>query len=179
MWALLLVAWTAAVLLFAACSDEVANPEDVVPQNLVYLDSTIVVDGGDHFSVAVYFENSVPIAGVSVPLKYSSTHMECESLSFVGSRVADWLVNASHFDNAKQEVRIGAVAATQHLEPGNGLLARIHLWVHGNAPDSDIVIDTALLSPNLDLRYADTSVVGNTFVPRFSGCTIQVRSQLP
>ena len=161
-----------------SCSNKAAEPLAEPLENHVYLPERDTVLAGTHFALPVYFANEAPLSGISVPLVFSSPDVECESLSFAGSRVADWLFNASYYDNETREIRLGAVSAAGGLPAGRGLLATIFMWVHGNATATAMVVDTAWLYPNLDLRYADTSIVGNTFVPRFTPALIHIETQL-
>ncbi len=175
---LLFLTGIAAAAAILSCSNKAAEPNVEPLENHVYLPETDTVLAGTHFALPVYFANEAPLSGISVPLVFSSPDVECESLSFAGSRVADWLFNASYYDNGTREIRLGAVSGAGGLPAGRGLLATIYMWVHGNAPETEMVIDTSWLYPNLDLRYADTSVAGNTFVPRFTPTLIYIESQL-
>ncbi len=175
---LLVIAAIAVAVAILSCANKAAEPNVEPLDNHVYLLEKDTVRAGTHFALPVHFDNTTPLSGISVPLVFSSPDVECESLSFVGSRVADWLFNASYYDNEKREIRLGAVSATGGLPAGQGLLATIYMWVHGNAPETEMVIDTSWLYPNLDLRFADTSVVGSTFVPRFTPTQIHIESQL-
>lgn len=175
---ILVLLTTAALALWIAlsCSDKSNEVVDEPLENHVYLPEEGQVSAGARFSLPVHFANDIALSGVSVPLAFEPGYVEVESLSFVGSRVGDWLYNASYFDNDAGEIRLGAVTADVGLPPGRGTLATVFFWVYGNAPDMDLKIDTARLYPNLDLRYADTSIVGNTFVPRFTPSVIHIKA---
>lgn len=162
--------------LAVSCSDKGSNNTEEPLENHVYLPEEGTVPAGAHFSVPVYFANDVPIAGVSVPLKFSEAEVECDSVSFRGSRVADWVFGTSYYDNDLREIRLGAVTTGEGLRPGRGLLATVYFWAYGNSPDGDMTIDTAKLYPNYDLRYADTSITGSTFVPKFTGSVIHIQA---
>lgn len=168
----------AGMVLSVGCGDDGTEPTHKPLRNHVYLPTNMQVSGGDHFVVPVYFENKVPLDGISVPLVYSTDQVECDSISFVGSRVADCLTIGSHFDNEKQEIRIGALATTTSIDTGRGLLANLYFWAHGNAVETDMIIDTAFFFPSVTLCFADTSSTDMLITPEFTAGMVHIDSQL-
>ncbi len=163
-----------AVLLFAlfGCGDDPTEPEPL--KNVVSLPTDVVVTAGERFSVPIEFSNVEPVAVVALPLKYPSALMTCDSISFVDSRCSEFLFLRS-FTHA-DTIQIGLID-TLGVEAGSGILARLHFWVHGNAPDTEIVLDL-FVSPVLDFGYSDTSLVFGVITPEFRAERIRINSIL-
>jgi hypothetical protein len=143
-------------------------------ENKVFLPGDIVVTAGDYFSVPVYFENMVPVAAISVPLKYPTDVMRCDSVSFIASRCSTFMFQR-YFTEA-DTIQMGLIDTLGVIE-GSGLLATLHFWAFGNAPETDAMIDL-FVSPFLSYGYADTSLVFGVISPRFQAGKIHIKSQL-
>ena len=149
------------------------EPEEVLT-NKVYMSQDFVVTGGDTFSVPVYFENDKPIAAVSLPLSYPASIMRCDSVSFAGGRCGNFFLN--RFFVSKDTIQVGAID-TLGVGAGRGLLAILHFWAFGNAPDTNVIIDL-LENPTLPFGFSDTSLTAAAIIPEFEAGKIRVISQL-
>lgn len=142
--------------------------------NKVYMSKDIVVTGGDTFSMPVYFENDKPIAALSLPLRYASSVMRCDSVSFIGSRCEDFFL--TRFYVRQDTIQIGAID-TAGIGAGTGLYVTLHFWAFGNAPDTNVTIDL-LVNPTLPFGYTDTSLTADAIIPQFDAGQIHINSQL-
>lgn len=161
----------AAVLLLASCGDS-TEPELLVDR--ITMPTDIQVNAGDHFAVPVYVENDAPVAAVAVPLQYANSVMRCDSVSFIDSRCSTFLFQR-YFTRA-DTIYIGLID-TIGLAAGKGLMATLHFWAFGNAPDTEVVIDL-FETPVLDFGYADTSLVFGVITPQFQAGRVRIKTQL-
>jgi hypothetical protein len=120
--------------------------------------ATDTASPGDVVALPVYFDNSRPLLGVSVPLTWSGVGVWPDSVSFVGSRAADTDILAASVDTALREIRIGLIpSAVDPLPAGSGLLATVYFTVSFWSPNQVVDIDTATTSaPAITLLYVDT-----------------------
>lgn len=142
--------------------------------NKVTMSQDFEVTGGDEFSVPVYFENSQPIAALSLPLRYPSSLMRCDSVSFVGGRCEKFFLN--RYYTRLDTIQVGAID-TVGVGTGSGLCVTLHFWVFGNAPDTTVSIEL-LVNPTLPFGYADTSLTAEAIIPLFEAGRIRIISQL-
>ena len=168
-----LCAWFLLGAIFPGCSDSTDPEEELIDR--VYLPRDLEATGGDTISIPVYFENAGTIAAVSLPLKFPSNIMRCDSVSLVGSRCADFFIKP-RFVSA-DTIQIGLIDPVG-VARGRGLLARLHFWVHGNAPDTVIEIDI-LDNPTLPFGFADDELSTVPIVPEFEAGILHIKSQLP
>ncbi len=122
----------------------------------------------------VYFENDKPIAALSLPLRFASNVMRCDSVSFIGSRCEDFFL--TRFYVRHDTIQIGAID-TVGVGEGNGLYVTLHFWAFGNAPDTNVTIDL-LINPTLPFGYTDTSLTADAIIPQFDAGQIHINSQL-
>ena len=158
---------------FSGCSDSTKPEEEFV--NRVYLPVDVEVTGGDTISVPVYFENEGPIAAISLPLKYPSSLMRCDSVSLIGSRCSSFFIKPRFI--SADTIQIGLID-TVGVAKGRGLLARLHFWVHGNAPDTVIKIEL-LDNPTLPYGFADDELSTVPILPAFEAGVVHIKSQIP
>lgn len=142
--------------------------------NKVSMSQDLNVTGGDKFSVPIYFENSKPIAALSIPLSYPSHVMRCDSVSFIGGRCEKFFLN--RYYTRHDTIQVGAID-TLGVGAGSGLCATLYFWVFGNAPDTNVSIDL-LENPTLPFGYSDTSLTAETIIPLFEAGKIHINSQL-
>ncbi len=160
-----------AVLLLAACGDS-TEPEPLVDR--ITMPTDVSVNAGDHFTIPIYVENAAPVAAVAVPLQYANSVMRCDSVSFIDSRCSTFLFQ-KYFSRA-DTIQIGLID-TIGLAAGKGLMATLHFWAFGNAPDTEVVIDL-FDTPVLDFGYADTSLVFGVMTPQFQPGRVRIKTQL-
>ncbi|MGB5136892.1 MAG: cohesin domain-containing protein [Candidatus Zixiibacteriota bacterium] len=140
----------------------------------VFLANAVETTGGQEFTVPIYMENDDPIAAVSLPLRFPSSIMRCDSVSFVGSRCEDFFI-IRNFISA-DTIQIAAID-TVGVGAGSGLFATLHFWSHGNAPDTNILIDL-FVNPLLPFGYADTSLAATLIIPQFEAGHVHITTQV-
>ncbi len=161
---------TAALLATGCGSTDPGKPLE----NLVSMPKDISVPAGQRFAVPVYFENTDPIAAVSLPLRFNAAVMRCDSVSYVGSRCSTFMFQLWYARH--DTIQIGVVDTTG-VGRGGGLLATLHFWAFGNAPETDVEIDLFDL-PLLEFGYADTSLTFDIIKPRFESGRVHIKTQL-
>ena len=132
---------------------------------------------GSQVIVPVYAFNDEPLGAITVPLKFSSSDLVCDSVSFVGSRVSDAPLKGDSVDNVNRTIKIYAVSFTQ-INPGNGLVANLFFTVKQNAPLQTVEIDTFSTS-EIFLDFTYTWAVD--MIPAFvkGGITIKEKNLAP
>ena len=120
-------------------------PAGFVVLVLILVGSTALADCGNPLSyqiakakdghttqVKLYLENTLGIAGATIPLSFASvgSDMVCEKIDFEGSRVAHFDLHPQ-IDNQNKRVLIGMIRALDQnisdvLAPGEGLIATLH-----------------------------------------------------
>lgn len=170
---LLVTLLTVFVLLALSCSDG-ASPEEEL-SNLVYL-VIDTVDAGERFPMPIRFENSVPIRALAIPLYYSAASIDCDSISFVGSRLTAWDFNASVIDEENNLVQFLMSTTGDPLVAGSGLLATLHFRAHGDSPTLDMVIDTTWIARNLELHFTGIGDFDSLIIPTFTPGHVHIDS---
>lgn len=158
------------LLALLGCGDDPTEPKPL--RNEVSLPTDVIVSAGDRFSVPIEFSNTEPVAIVALPLKYPAEIMTCDSISFVDSRCSSFMFLRSFIK--EDTIQIGLID-TLGVGAGRGLMATLHFWAHGNAPDTDIVLDL-FVSPVLDFGYSDTSLVFGVITPTFRAGRIRINA---
>lgn len=132
---------------------------------------------GSQVIVPVYAFNDEPLGAIVVPLKFSSSDLVCDSVSFVGSRVSDAPLKGDSVDNVNRTIKIYAVSFTQ-INPGNGLVANLFFTVKQNVPLQTVEIDTFSTS-EIFLDFTYTWAVD--MIPAFvkGGITIKEKNLAP
>ena len=134
---------------------------------------------GSQVIVPVYAFNDEPLGAMVIPLKFSSSDLICDSVSFVGSRIADAPLKGDTIDNVNRTIKIYAVSFTQ-INSGSGLVANLFFTVKQNAPLQTVEIDTFSTSnPSVFLDFTYTFSVDMT--PAFvkGGITIKEKNFAP
>jgi hypothetical protein len=119
------------------------------------------------------------LGAITVPLKFSSSDLICDSVSFVGTRISDAPLKGDTIDNVNGTIQFYAVTFTQ-IDPGSGLVANLFLTVKQNAPLQTVEIDTFSTSnPSVFLDFTYTFSVDMT--PAFvkGGITIKEKNLAP
>lgn len=134
---------------------------------------------GSQVIVPVYAFNDEPLGAMTVPLKFSSSDLICDSVSFVGTRVANAPLKGDTIDNVNGTIQFYAVTFTQ-INPGSGLVANLFFTVRQSASLQTVEIDTFSTSnPLVFLDFTYTFSVDMT--PAFvkGGITINEKNLAP
>jgi hypothetical protein len=152
-----------------------APPEGV---DSVQVGSAIVTPGGSAV-IPVFFENSKPLYGLSVPLTFASTNVIADSISFAGTRVEGVDITVASIDSGEMVIRIGVIPiASPAIPVGSGLLANIFFSTTGATPNQVVVIDTISdVEPPISLAFVDTTTT--EYVPGFRPGTLTVEGGEP
>lgn len=153
-----------------SCDNATNSPESVlvvltVSPHLLPSDDTVRVGtatgkAGTQVVVPVRIHNTVPIAGFDIPLKYSSSAIVCDSVSYIGSRAEYIDLKVGKIDSLNRTILIAGVALAEPPIPsGNGLLANLYFTINQNAPDSIIDIDTCFIPPSNFLSFYDVKAI--------------------
>ena len=134
--------------------------------NLVEIES-VYVSSGANVEVEVFFENSVELAAITVPLQYSSDDVVCDSVSYIGSRI-DYLgtKGGTLKSEQRQVVLYGLVMLESNIPAGSGLLGKIYFTIPYPV-NSTVEIDTSFFLPSTKLEFVDYMVrsVPLQFIP--------------
>jgi len=108
--------------------------------------------------------NDEELAGVLVPLKFPSSFLVADSISYLGSRLASASIKPFSIDTATNTLSFGAIYFGAPLSAGDGLLARIYFTVKPGALPETVAIDTFNSPPSV-LSFSDPSA--KEWVPQF------------
>jgi hypothetical protein len=147
---------------------------------------TAVGGPGMHVVLPIVLSNNdVEISGASIPLKYSSSDMTIDSVSFVGTMIPLDMVRLSAIDNTERVVEItllppvdpNYVNAT--ITASSGILAYVHATIELGAPDQTIVVDSLnkeefIFGYPTFTRVALTDIDAVTYLPFFSAGEVSV-----
>ena len=163
--------------LIIGCSNENSSgpnpePEPFVDRVVVESDS---VQAQSKLSLDVVVENKTPLTGIVIPLGYSGQNFSIDSVSIVDSRfTASELSGLEIYPDENRIVFWYYPQGGEVIDSGSGIAFRIYLWVWGNAPTQDIVIDSATMKFSTKLGYCDLQY--NYFVPDFKRGVVHVQS---
>jgi hypothetical protein len=118
------------------------------------------VHAGEKAVVPVYFYNDEALGAVQVPLRWLSSDITLDSVSFVDSRVEYLEMKVAGLQESDhQKVVFAAIVFFEAgITPGNGLFAKLYFDVPlGTAPQV-IMPDTTIFGPaQVDLLFFDTT----------------------
>lgn len=134
---------------FILCLVVSVSASPIVYSGIVQVD-TVEAEPGDHFTVDVnLLNNDIDISGLTIPLKYYSSYLTIDSVSFQGTLIPDKTSGVSFVDEEKRTVRISYIPSIQSgssvipsFSDPNGLLARIYFSIDINTTNSFIPIDS-------------------------------------
>ncbi len=167
----------AATMLIAAaiglgCADDSGNgpvPEDT---NMVWVDRIDATTSDSSVRVRVRFSNVDLLSGVAIPLHVSGNGFTVDSVSFVGSRVADVAVLESRIDSLAQTVALVALVDTELIRRGTGVFASLYFTLEEESRGQTLAIDTTTIREE-SLVYVDST--GQTEIsPEFRSGEISV-----
>jgi hypothetical protein len=162
-------------ILLISCSDENTSGPVIEPEGLI----DIVTVGSDSvqaqmkFSIDVVVENKEELSGLVVPLGFTGENFSIDSISFIGSRfdIGD-LSGAEIYPDDNKIIFWHYPEAGEAIDSGSGTAFKVYLWVWGNAPTQNIVIDTTTINTSVKLGYTDLEY--NYYVPEFERGIIHV-----
>ncbi|MDH4223354.1 MAG: T9SS type A sorting domain-containing protein [candidate division Zixibacteria bacterium] len=96
---------------------------------------------GSEVSLPIYAFNDEPLGAMVIPLKYSSSDLVCDSVSFVGTRLSSASYKGAEIDSLNKTIKIYAVSFSQ-IDPGNSAVAYVFFKVNENAIPQVIELDT-------------------------------------
>ena len=134
-------------LLLAGCSVGSAFGQFVPSGTIISID-TVSTEPGSSFSVGVRMSNNgLDIAGLQVPLRFTSPYLMVDSVSFAGSVKPSSSQGAVTIDNLADTLAITlfpgyAPTPFPTISTSSGLIATIHFSLSVAAPDGIIPIDT-------------------------------------
>jgi hypothetical protein len=103
----------------------------------------VVTFPGDQVVVSVYEFNDEEIEAITLPLKYQSQDIVCDSVSFIGSRIDYINTKPVSIDTNEGTIKLGAISINEApLSPGEGKLADLFFRVRPDASSNLIEIDT-------------------------------------
>lgn len=119
-----------------------------VPSGTIVSIDTVTAEPGSSFAVNVRMSNNgLDIAGLQIPLKFTSPYLTVDSVSFVGSVKPPSSQAVVSVDNTADTLSISvfpgyAPAPFPTISTASGVIATIHFTLSGSAPDGIIPIDT-------------------------------------
>jgi len=118
------------------------------------------VHAGEKAVVPVYFYNDETLGAMQIPLRWLSSDITLDSVSFVGSRV-EYLdcKPAGLQESDQQKVIFGAVVFLEsYITQGNGLLAKLYFDVPADIAPQVIMLDTTIFgAAKADLVFYDST----------------------
>ncbi len=153
---------------------------------VISIDS-VDVQPGDHFSLPVRITNNdMPLAALTIPIRYHSPYLTLDSVSFAGTIAPSSLFGAVNNNKDSQTVRISLLpdpsTAIQPITASSGILARLWFSVSMSAVPTSVSIDSIYNCTTLGsgvrfcvrVEVSDTSGL-NTVMPGFEPGVVVVR----
>lgn len=111
---------------------------------------------GSKVCVPVYAFNDEDLGAITLPLKFSSSDLFCDSVSFVGTRVSDAPLKGGEIDSLNRTIKIYAMTFTQ-ISSGSGLVANMWFKIRDDALPQTVEIDTfSTTEPSVYLTFVYT-----------------------
>ncbi len=141
---------------------------------------------GEQAVVPVYLQsNDIDIASLTVPLKYSSSDLEVDSISFAGSLLKPGMSPLVNIDNGSRFLRFTYYPSSSSvITETEGLLATIYFSVNVSAAEQTVSIDSIYKleyagPPQLWIRLEVADTTGqNLFIPGYSAGEVSVLSPM-
>ncbi|MCX6829285.1 MAG: Ig-like domain-containing protein [candidate division Zixibacteria bacterium] len=130
--------------------------------------SSVPAVPGSEIVVPIYFKNDEMLSSINLPLKWSSSAVQLDSISFGGTRVDYVDVKAVAFDNVMRQAHILIIPSfTPEIPIGRGMLAKLHFTVPDSTPPGFVMIDTVISMTLGSLQFVDDAhnVIVPTFIP--------------
>ncbi len=134
---------------------------------------------GQKVAVDVTFKNDEELAGMSIGLMWTSSDLYLDSVSYVGSRVADIGGKVTTIDNANQRVGLGVLVVPPDMQVpvGSGLWGTLFFSVDPSATPGVVVIDTMFIEPGVELVFNDS--LATTIYPQFMPGSVTIEEAAP
>jgi hypothetical protein len=154
------------MILAIGCDDDDGTGPEPVRGNRVWVDRISASTDAEVVLVKVRFSNLDSLLLVEVPLQVSGTGFLIDSVSFVGSRVADAFIREGIVKNADRTIGL-YIADTVYIHPGDGVLASLFFTLYDDSRGQLLVIDTVTIVDvgESSLRYMDLN--DSIFTPEF------------
>ncbi|MFW9842894.1 MAG: hypothetical protein ACFFES_18570, partial [Candidatus Thorarchaeota archaeon] len=126
------------------------------------------VPATDSFAVDVFMYNDEELGGMSIPLGWSSSDFELDTVLFDGSRVEYISARPVTIENTNQRVVVGVIVFfEEYIQPGSGLLFTMHFRAKPGISDQVFTIDSTFFPPtnHLSLILANSSNITPQYVP--------------
>lgn len=145
----------------------------------------VVWDGDTNFSTELYTETDDSLKQATIILTWSSSQIQIDSVSLIGSRWASQVIGGSGFFVATPG-EVGGVPSDVHynisflpfgqlLPTGSGLACRIHWSKTTTITEELITVDTSTTSSGEVVNttlFGTSSLEADNFVPAFDGSVI-------
>lgn len=159
-----------------ATAQEAMAPDPGIPDTLRINDAT--GNAGGKAVVDVYFYNDEELAGLTMPLKWSSSAITLDSVSWVGSRASYVGFKTVTINNAARNVNIGAVIFFEsYLQPGVGLGCKLYFDIPAGTPDQVVTIDSTFIAPAA--RDEFTLKTGSNFAVQINSGMLTIGNPRP
>jgi hypothetical protein len=134
---------------------------------------------GQKVAVDITFKNDEMLAGMSIGLMWTSSDLYLDSVSYVGSRVADISGKVTTIDNANQRVGLGVlvVPPAMQVPVGSGLWGTLFFSVDPSATPGVVIIDTTFIEPGVELVFNDS--MATTIYPQFVPGSVTIEEAAP
>ncbi len=134
---------------------------------------------GSKVCVPVYAFNDEDLGAITVPLRFSSSDVFCDSVSFVGARISGDPLKGGEIDTLNRTIKIYDISTTQ-INSGSGLIANMWFKIKDDALPQTVEIDTfSTTEPPLSLAFVYTWA--EEMIPAFvkGGITIKEKNLPP
>jgi hypothetical protein len=118
------------------------------------LDTVAVVNAsaprGGQAELEIYINNDEPLYGVSIPLRFSSPYLSCDTVIFEDTKMGAIELAQFSIDNEEGSVLLGGIVLSgeEPISTGPGTLAKILFSVSQDAPVGlEVSIDTGFVPP--------------------------------
>lgn len=143
------------------------------PADTIDIGSLSVPAGTTNLAIPINLHNFVPLAGFDFPIKWSSTDLSCDSVSYVGSRVSYISTKLTDIDNANRRLHSGVIVIMESYIPvDSGLAFTIYFSVNPSAGEQTIAIDTTFFPPSG--QFIETDSLASSRYPESKGGEVEI-----
>jgi len=128
--------------------------------------------------VEIQFYNDELLGAVTLPVKWSSSAITLDSVSWVGGRLAYLNTRVANIDNANQQANIGAVVILEdYVAAGQGLACKLYFNIPAGTPDQVVTVASTFVAPAAYDEFSLTN--GTNFSPQIKAGTLTIGSPPP